>query len=39
MISFLEKLLEKGKEERELVKQVTKISKKWRFPEEEKRAT
>lgn len=39
LISFLEKLLEKGKEERELVKQVTKISKKWRFPEEEKRAT
>ncbi|MDN5321477.1 MAG: uncharacterized protein PWP49_1897 [Thermococcaceae archaeon] len=39
LISFLEKLLEKGKEERELVKQVTKISRKWRFPEEEKRAT
>ncbi|HIH73037.1 MAG TPA: DUF763 domain-containing protein [Thermococcaceae archaeon] len=39
LISFLEKLLEKGKEERELVKQVTKISKKWRFPENEKRAT
>ncbi|WP_175059639.1 DUF763 domain-containing protein [Thermococcus sp. 2319x1] len=39
LISFLEKLLEKGKEERELVKQVTKISKTWSFPEEEKRAT
>jgi len=39
LISFLEKLLEKGKEERELVKQVAKISKKWRFPENEKRAT
>ncbi|RLF79240.1 DUF763 domain-containing protein, partial [Thermococci archaeon] len=34
LISFLEKLLEKGKEEREVVKQVTKISKKWKFPEE-----
>ncbi|MCD6188949.1 MAG: DUF763 domain-containing protein [Thermococcus sp.] len=39
LISFLEKLLEKGKEEREVVKQVTKISKKWKFPTEEKRAT
>lgn len=39
LISFLEKLLEKGKEEREIVKQVTKISKKWKFPEEEKRPT
>lgn len=39
LISFLEKLLEKGKEEREVVKQVTKISEKWKFPEEEKRAT
>lgn len=39
LISFLEKLLEKGKEEREVVKQVTKISKKWKFPMEEKRAT
>jgi len=39
LISFLEKLLEKGKEEREVVKQVTKISKKWKFPEKEKRAT
>jgi len=37
--SFLELLLEKGKRERDLVKQVTKISKRWRFPEEEKRAT
>ncbi|OYT33114.1 hypothetical protein B6U96_17410 [Archaeoglobales archaeon ex4484_92] len=39
LISFLEKLLEKGKEEREVVKQVTKISEKWKFPEEEKRPT
>ncbi|USS41382.1 DUF763 domain-containing protein [Thermococcus aggregans] len=39
LISFLEKLLEKGKEEREVVKQVTKITKKWKFPEEEKRPT
>jgi len=39
LISFLEKLLEKGKEEREVVKQVTKISGKWKFPEEEKRPT
>ena len=39
LISFLEKLLEKGKEEREVVKQVTKISKKWKFPTKEKRAT
>ncbi|MCD6558601.1 MAG: DUF763 domain-containing protein [Palaeococcus sp.] len=37
--SFLELLLEKGKRERDLVKQVTRISKRWRFPEEEKRAT
>lgn len=37
--SFLELLLEKGKNERELIKQVMKISKGWRFPEEEKRAT
>ena len=39
LISFLEKLLEKGKEEREVVKQVTKISEKWKFPEEEKKPT
>ena len=39
LISFLEKLLEKGKEEREVVKQVTKISKKWKFPTEEKKPT
>jgi len=39
LISFLEKLLEKGKEEREVVKQVKKISERWKFPEEEKRAT
>ena len=39
LISFLEKLLEKGKEEREVVKQVTKISEKWKLPEEEKRPT
>ena len=39
LISFLEKLLEKGKEEREVVKQVTKISEKWKFPEKEKRPT
>ncbi|WP_456398464.1 DUF763 domain-containing protein, partial [Palaeococcus sp. (in: euryarchaeotes)] len=30
--SFLELLLEKGKRERDLVKQVTRISKRWRFP-------
>ena len=37
--SFLELLVEKGKNERELIKQVMKISKRWKFPAEEKRAT
>ncbi|WP_251950706.1 DUF763 domain-containing protein [Thermococcus argininiproducens] len=39
LISFLEKLLDKGKNDREVVKQVTKISRKWKFPEKEKRPT
>ncbi len=39
LINFLEKLVEKNPEEKALVKNVTKITKNWTFPEEEKRAT
>ncbi|NJE47410.1 DUF763 domain-containing protein [Thermococcus sp. GR7] len=39
LISFLEKLVEKNPGEKALVRNVTKITKNWKFPEEEKRAT
>ncbi|NJE84454.1 DUF763 domain-containing protein [Thermococcus sp. CX2] len=39
LISFLERLIEKNPQEKALVRNVTKITKNWKFPEEEKRAT
>ncbi|NJE07584.1 DUF763 domain-containing protein [Thermococcus sp. M39] len=39
LISFLEKLVEKNPQERTIVKAVTKITRGWRFPDEEKRPT
>ncbi|NJD99446.1 DUF763 domain-containing protein [Thermococcus sp. LS1] len=39
LISFLEKFVEKNPQEKALVRNVTKITRNWKFPEEEKRAT
>ncbi|AIF69727.1 hypothetical protein PAP_06660 [Palaeococcus pacificus DY20341] len=39
LISFMETLVEKNKNEKVLVRQVTKISRGWKFPKEEKKAT
>lgn len=39
LISFLEKLVEKSPQERILIRNVTKITRNWNFPKEEKRAT
>ena len=39
LISFLEKLVERNREERALIRNVTKITKNWKFPREEKRPT
>ncbi len=39
LISFLEELVSRHPEERALVRNVTKITKSWKFPEKEKRAT
>ncbi|WP_083500629.1 hypothetical protein [Thermococcus celericrescens] len=38
-ISFLEELVSRHPEEKALVRKVTRITKDWKFPEEEKRAT
>ncbi len=39
LLSFLEELVSKHPEERALVRNVTKITRNWKFPEEDKRAT
>ena len=39
LISFLEELVSRHPEEKALVRNVTKITKNWKFPKEEKRAT
>ena len=39
LISFLEKLVEKNPQERQIVKAVTKITKNWKPPEEDKKPT
>lgn len=39
LISFLERLVEKNPQEKTLARNVTKITKNWKFPEEEKRPT
>ncbi|WP_297552887.1 DUF763 domain-containing protein, partial [Thermococcus sp.] len=39
LISFLEKLVERNREERVLVRNVAKITKNWKFPSEEKTPT
>jgi len=39
LVSFLEKLIERNRGERALIRNVVKITKNWRFPEEEKRPT
>ncbi len=39
LISFLERLVEKNPEERALVRNVTRITRDWKFPEEEKKPT
>ncbi len=39
LISFLEELVTRHPEEKALIRNVTKITKNWKFPEGEKRAT
>ncbi|ACS34410.1 DUF763 domain-containing protein [Thermococcus gammatolerans] len=39
LVSFLEKLVEKNRDERTLIRNVARITKNWKFPEEEKRPT